>query len=253
MSGNSAKGSCVRFGKVSVQNLAKELLGSIVYGIQEEVLRRTLFEDGAIVHEDDPVRHFTGKAHFVGHDDHGNAFAGQFDHDVEHFLDCFRIKGRGGFVKKNDLGLAAQGAGNGNALLLAAGEGGGIDVGLFGKADHFQIVVGQLLGLLAALVEEFDGRKGEVSEDVQVGVEVELLEDHGGGAANKFGAVLLGELDAVDENLARGGQLKSVHAADSGRFSRSRRTDNDELFAFVDSKIDVLEDFIGTEKLVNMA
>ena len=47
---------------------------------------------------------------------------GQLDHDVEHLLDHLRIKRRGRLVEQHDLRLHAQRAGDGDALLLAAGE-----------------------------------------------------------------------------------------------------------------------------------
>jgi hypothetical protein len=57
---------------------------------------------------------------------------GQADHRVEHFLDHLRVERRGRLVEQHDLGLHAQRAGDGDALLLAARKLAGIFVCLLG-------------------------------------------------------------------------------------------------------------------------
>lgn len=60
-------------------------------------------------------------AEAVSDSDGGAALGG----DVEGGLDDFLgggVEGRGSFVKEEDLGVADEGAGDGDALLLAAGE-----------------------------------------------------------------------------------------------------------------------------------
>ena len=52
---------------VSVQNLAEEQPGALMLRIVEEFGGRILFDDLALVHEDDAVCDLTGKAHFVGY------------------------------------------------------------------------------------------------------------------------------------------------------------------------------------------
>ena len=54
-----------------MQDLAQEQLGAIILWVVEEVVRRGLFDDFALVHEDHAVGHGAGEAHFVGHADHG--------------------------------------------------------------------------------------------------------------------------------------------------------------------------------------
>ena len=96
------------------------------------MLRSSLLYDGAVVHEDDPVRHLLGKAHLVGNADHGNVFLGQIHHNVQNFLYHLRVKGGGGLVKENQLLFGTEGAGDGHTLLLSAGEILRITVGLVG-------------------------------------------------------------------------------------------------------------------------
>ena len=55
----------------SMQNLAQEQLGAVALRVVEEVVWRGLFDDFTLVHEDHPVCHGAGKAHFVGYAEHG--------------------------------------------------------------------------------------------------------------------------------------------------------------------------------------
>jgi hypothetical protein len=59
----------------------------------------------------------------------------RLDHRIEHFLDHLGVERRGRLVEQHDLGLHAQRAGDGHALLLAARKLAGIFVGLFGDLD----------------------------------------------------------------------------------------------------------------------
>ena len=55
-----------------------------------------------------------------------------------------RVQGGGGLVAQQHLGVAGQGPGNGDALLLPAGELHRIGVGLVGQAHDVQILQGAL-------------------------------------------------------------------------------------------------------------
>jgi hypothetical protein len=79
-----------------------------------------------------------------------------------------RVEGAGGLVGEQDLGIAGEGAGDADALLLAAGELAGVGLGLVGEADQ---------------VEEFQGPAGALgagdAEDLQG--EVDVVLDRAGG------------------------------------------------------------------------
>ena len=78
--------------------------------------------DDAVGHVDDVARNVAGKGHLVGDDDHRQALFGQLAHDGQYLADHLRVKGGRRLVEKQHLGLHRQGAGNRNALLLAAGK-----------------------------------------------------------------------------------------------------------------------------------
>ena len=86
--------------------------------------------------------------HFVGDDHHGDA---QALVDVleqgEDGLGGHGVEGAGGLVAQKHFRVAGQGAGDGHALLLAAGELSGIGVRLVLKADDLEKLHDSLVGL----------------------------------------------------------------------------------------------------------
>ena len=99
------------------------------------MFRRAGFNDLSLIHEHHPVADLPGKTHLVGDHHHGHPFLGQVDHDVEYLADHLRVEGRGRFVEEHDLGVHGQGAGDGHALLLAAGKLRRVTVSFFGDTD----------------------------------------------------------------------------------------------------------------------
>ena len=91
-------------------------------GIAEELSRRGVLEHHALVHKDHAVGHRAGKSHLVRDDDHGHAVGGELAHDLEHLAHDLGVERRGRLVEQHDLRVHAQSAGDGHALLLAAGQ-----------------------------------------------------------------------------------------------------------------------------------
>lgn len=87
--------------------------------MHKHVLGFPLFNDDAVRHENDPVRDFASKGNFVGDDYHREAVVGELPDDSENFPHQLGIKGRRGFVKKEEIRFDAEGAGNRNTLLAA--------------------------------------------------------------------------------------------------------------------------------------
>ena len=109
---------------------------SSVAAIAEQLVRRALLQDAALVHEDGAVGDFAGEADLVGDDDHRHVhLAGQRLHDVEHFADEFGVERGCRLVEQHELRLHGERAGDGDALLLAAGELRGVGVDFVGEAD----------------------------------------------------------------------------------------------------------------------
>ena len=101
------------------------------------------------------------------------------EHHVQHLFDHLRVERRGRLVKEHDLGLHGQGAGDGHALLLPAGELARVDVGLFGDAHLLQQVHRRSPAPPAVLRLRTDAlRQHDVVQHGEVREQVELLEDH---------------------------------------------------------------------------
>lgn len=99
--------------------------------MHEDVFGLPLLNDDAVRHENDPVRDFARKGNFVRDDHHREAVVGELPDDSENFVHQLRIKSRRGFVKKEEIRFDAEGAGNRNALLLAARKALGVFVRFF--------------------------------------------------------------------------------------------------------------------------
>ncbi len=108
--------------------------------------------------------------------------------------------------------MADEGAGDGDALLLAAGKGGAQGVGAVGEADVF----GDVEGVVAALAVG-DALVGEaefdVVDDAAVADEVKCLEhepDAVGADRSPFGVGEFGDVDAVELVGAGGGCVEEA-------------------------------------------
>jgi hypothetical protein len=121
--------------------------------VREELLRRVLLDDAAVVHEDHAVGGAPGEAHLVGDDDHGHAVSGEVGHDVEDLVDHLRVERRGRLVEEHHGRVHRQRPGDGDALLLPAGQLRGVLVGLAGDADPLEQLAAarSASGLLDAL------------------------------------------------------------------------------------------------------
>ena len=71
---------------------AEELFEPLVFRVGEKFNRRPLFLNPALVDKEHPIRHFPGKAHFMGDHNHCHAFLSEPFHNLEYFADQFRVK-----------------------------------------------------------------------------------------------------------------------------------------------------------------
>ena len=89
-----------------------------------------------------------------------------------------RVEGAGDLVAQQAARLHRQGAGDGHALLLAAGQLVRIGVGVAGQADARQQLPAALLRLRPAAPQHLRRRLDDVAQGRQVRKELEVLEDH---------------------------------------------------------------------------
>src|SRR5947209_1266261 len=88
----------------------------------EQLRRRSWLDDGAFVHVNDAICHSPRKRELVGDDQRRHAASCQHPDGVEDLAHKLGVERRGRLVEQNDGGFHGDRAGDGNALLLAAGE-----------------------------------------------------------------------------------------------------------------------------------
>ena len=155
-----------------------------------------------------------------------------------------RVESGGGFVTEEVARIGSEGAGDGDALLLAAGELCGIGGGLLFKSDHLQKPQRFLTGFRASDPGDLQ-REGDIPQNAALFQKVEALEDHGDLPAHfqKRGAGKRGNILAVDDDAAGGRTLQKIDAADERALARAGQADNPENFAVLYGEIDVLQRF----------
>ena len=101
---------------------ADERLQTLAPRVGEDLGRQPLLDDPALVDEQQPVADITGEVHLVGDDHHRHALLGELTHHLQHLADQLRVERRRDLVEQHHLGLHGERAGDGDPLLLAAGE-----------------------------------------------------------------------------------------------------------------------------------
>ena len=103
--------------------------------VAEYLVRRTLIQNCAVIHEHDPVRGRARELQLVAHNDHGHAGVAEGTHHLEDAVDQLGIERAGRLVEQHDLRLQRQRPRDGDALLLTAGELARISGGLVREPD----------------------------------------------------------------------------------------------------------------------
>ena len=208
--------------------------------IREQLLRRLVLLDLAVVDEDDAVGHLAGEAHFVGDHQHGDAGVGQLLHQFQNLAHHFRVEGAGGLVEQDHVRVHSKGTGNGNALLLAAGKALGVGIGLVGQAHAGQQFV--CLGGDGFLILQLQQGGGQLQIFLhsQVREQVEVLEHHAHLLAYSIDVGFI-HLGALKFDAAGGGDLQPVQAAQKGRFAAAGGANQADHIAAVNINIDALQ------------
>ena len=191
------------------------------------------------------------------HHDHGHAFFGQCLHDIEDLPDHFRVQRRGRFIEQHYLGIHGQCPGDGDPLLLSAGQLVRIDRGLVKNADFSQKGFCPLLcGSLGAFSDHLLGER-DVFKHRFVGKQVKGLEHH-----TDFGPYYVDicfgveDIDPFDIDVAAGGGFKMIEAPEQGALSRTGRSDHHHDFSGFDfgGNVDQCTDFMWRiERFVDIA
>ncbi len=204
-------------------------------------------DDLAVAHGEDTICDLGG---FGIVSDHENGLveltAGVAEH-VEYGVGVFGVEVTGGLVGEDNGGAVDEGAGDGDALLLSAGEFVGAVIEATGDAEQIGEVVEQ------GAIESGLGRGAEVGDvvgDLDVahggegGEQVETLEDEADFGATHLGTLGIGqpgEVDSIDEHRAGGGVGETAEDVKECGFTGARGAyDGDEL-AGHDGEADVAQ------------
>ena len=102
---------------------AQELAGVGVLGVGEQLRCRPFFDDLAAVHHGDPVRDVSHGLDVVRDEDHRQAQVPlEVREQVQDLCAHRHVERGGGLVRDDRVGADGQGAGDGDALALAARE-----------------------------------------------------------------------------------------------------------------------------------
>jgi hypothetical protein len=142
-----------------------------------DLVGRAILDDLPIEKKADPVGDRLGKAHLVRDDPYRHALFCKLADEVVHVLRELRIEGACCLIEVHDLGVHAEGAGNGNALLLAPRKLARHGTFPAFEAEPFQKLFRFLPDLILIPVLHDERRIHYVLEDSAVREEVVVLED----------------------------------------------------------------------------
>jgi len=183
-----------------------------------------------------------------GHD-HGHTVGDQVTDDGQHFSDQLGIERRSRFVEEHDLGIHGQSAGNGDPLLLPAGQLRRIVMSMAAQANPFQFSHGSGIGLLLAHAPDPQQGDPDVVHGGEVVKEVEVLKDHSHLLAVGIELALAMVIDPVSlqPDFASFGSDEKIDALEEGALAGTRRPDEDLEFSPGDGQRNPLKHLSLTE------
>jgi len=193
-----------------------------------KIARRAGLDELAVFEDGEAIGDAEGFFLIVGDVDGGEAggFADAADF-AAHFQSQFCVEVTEGFVEQKAGGMNGEGAGEGNALLLAAGELGRAAVGIGFHADHGEGFGGAFF--LIGFTEIANGEaEANVLHDGHVGPEGVTLKAHHGVAMLGADA---GDIEAVEGDLAGGGFEQTGDETQKSAFAAAAGAEEEEKFA----------------------
>ena len=215
--------------------------------VAEDLLRGALLHDAAAVDDGDAVAGLLRHREGVGDHDHRDTeFLVDVAKQLEHAHRGAGVQGARRLVAQHDLGVVGKRAGNGDALLLTAGELAGI-VALFVSQAHQLEKLARTLGAvgLRHTAMHLEGEH-DVGQHRTLLEQAEVLENHTDGRAQveQLLAAVTRDVLTVDDDATRRGALQQVDAAHKRGLARARRTDDAEDIAVVDGEVYVMQDMV---------
>ncbi|MNV70157.1 hypothetical protein D3C71_1631030 [compost metagenome] len=146
------------------------------------------------------------------------------------------------------MGLHRERPGNGDPLLLAAGELRRISILFVLKANRTQQLHGYPLCFRRWLLLHLDRCERNVLQHGFMRKQVKLLEDHPHLLAGRVDVMLtVCNRSAFECNLAPGRLFQQIQAAQEGAFSRAARSDDNYDFPFMNCQVNAFQNFQSSE------
>ncbi len=176
--------------------------------------------------------------------DYGHAEARlNFAKEQEDLLAIDAVEVAGGLVGEKNSGAIDECAGDGAALLFAAGEFGRAMAAACGEADMFECGLNAGGTLSAIDFGEAEG-KLDVFRESHAGQEIERLEDHADGVAavaGKFDWIDRGEVASADMDGAGSGAVEPSQEIEKGGLAGAGAAEEGNEFALADLEGDVVD------------
>jgi hypothetical protein len=203
-------------------HVAEEFVNEGCGGVVVDFLGWADLFDAALMQDDHEVGEFEGLLLVVGDEDGGDAnFLMEGSEPAAEVFADFGVEGAEGFIEEEDFRIDGEGARQGDALALAAGELGGQAVFQaleLDEAEEFEDPVAEGLRRRARRGGPDSEAEGDVFEDGEVMKEGVVLEDEPGFA---FGGGSEGDVFAVEMDLAVTGvrEVEAPEDAQEGGFA----------------------------------
>ena len=231
--------------------------------MNDHIVRRSRGNDGSAIHEDDPVGHFPAKRNFMGDNHHGHSGLRQFLYDAEDFANQFGIESRGGLIEKKDLGPHGKGPGDGDALLLAAGQLIGVGICLIRQTDPGQECDCLSPAFFDGALLNPEGTLQEVLQNRTVRKKIEALKYHADALSLPCDLAVAQGKKAIASQVKSGDlvvndydaavyTLQLAHASKQRAFPRARRADNANHLSTRHRKADVIQRLECAKIFLNM-
>ena len=219
---------------------------NVVFGFSYRSAGRAELFDPAAVHHRDRVGHRHGLLLVVGDVHEGDADLGLDALELQlHLAAQLEVEGAERLVEEQHLGVVDQRAGDGDALLLAAGELVRLALGEVAELHELQHVVDLLLHRLDAPPAQ---PEGDVLGDVQVREERVRLED---GVHRPLVRRQIGDVLVAEEDRAGGRLLKPGDHAERGGLATARRAEQGEERALRDGQFERVDGGEGAVRLAD--
>ena len=183
-----------------------------------------------------------GDAHVMGDDNQGRAkLVVEFEQQVDDRFGGSRVEIAGRFVGEQNIGRGAKRAGQGDALLLAAGELTREMLHSVGEANSFE----HCARCIRCVWQIFQfKREHDIFKRSETGDEMECLEHEAYVAPTQPGAGVLIKCCQIMSKHANGACRNVIEPgkqSEQGRFSRTRYTRYSDALASGDGKVDIIE------------